>query len=336
MQFEMAPHDRPVRWGVISSARIGINGIIPAIFASSNSQLVGIASRRPDHVQRLLTVAPETSVHSTYESLIEDPLIEAIYIPLPNSLHAEWTIKALNAGKHVLCEKPLAITAGEGASMIRAAHANGVLLMEGFMYRFHPQTLWTLEQIATGGIGQVKLVRLSFACDLRSNPRDIRWQPTLAGGSLMDVGCYLVNFCRALYGYVPLSVSARVYVPGRGQVERAVNAILDFGDGCFAQIDTSFELPFRQRAEIIGDAGTITLPVPFPPKNVETVAVLELQGQTTHQRFLPIDSYRLEVEHFANCLRSGLQPALSLAETLENLETMEAIYQSAGYVWPMI
>ena len=152
----------------------------------------------------------------------------------------------------------------------------------------------------------------------------------------MDVGCYLVNYCRALYGSAPHSIAARVYVPSKGEVERAVNAILDYGEGAFAQLDTNFELPLRQKAEIIGEIGVITLPLPFPPKNVETIAALELNGQTIHERFPAVDHYRLEVEHFASCLRFGEQPALSLEETLENLTTMEAIYQAAGYSWPII
>jgi D-xylose 1-dehydrogenase (NADP+, D-xylono-1,5-lactone-forming) len=327
---------KPVRWGVMSSASIAVNGIIPAILGSSNAQLVAIGSRRLQHVPDLLTHAPGVHVYDNYESVLEDSLIEAVYIPLPNSLHAEWAIKALNAGKHVLCEKPLAITAEQGASMIRAAHANHVLLMEAFMYRFHPQTLWVLEQVTSGRIGKIKLVRLSFSFDIRSRPHDIRLQPTLGGGSLMDVGCYLVNYCRALYGSAPRSVAARAYVPSKGEVERAVNAILDYGEGAFAQLDTNFELPLRQKAEIIGEIGSITLPLPFPPKNVETIAALELNGQTIHERFPAVDHYRLEVEHFASCLRFGEQPALSVEETLENLTTMDAIYQAAEYSWPII
>ena len=336
MQHQKAIQHEPVRWGVMSSASIAVNGIIPAILGSSNGQLVGIGSRRPQPVQELLAYAPGVHVYNNYESLLEDTLVEAIYIPLPNSLHAEWTIKALNAGKHVLCEKPFAITAEQGASMLQAAHANHKLLMEAFMYRFHPQTLWVLEQVTSGRIGKIKLVRLSFSYDIRSRPHDIRLQPALGGGSLMDVGCYLVNYCRAIYGSAPLSVSARVYVPSKGEVEHAVNAILDYGKGAFAQLDTNFELPLRQKAEIIGEIGTITLALPFPPKSVETTALLELEGQTIHQHFLAVDHYQLEVEHFASCIRSKQQPVLSLQETLENLTTMEAIYQSAGYRWPII
>lgn len=338
MQSNAASHTSPVRWGVLSVANIGVKRVIPAILASANSQLAAVASRNPERAKELFASIPDLRIYGDYESLINDPEIEAIYNPLPNSLHAEWSIRAMEAGKHVLCEKPLAITAEQGASVVEVARENGVLLMEAFMYRFHPQTIWALEQVAAGRVGAVKLVRSSFSFNISLPPRpqDIRLQAALAGGSLMDVGCYPVNFCRAVYGHAPVAVAARVYVPTEGEVERSANAVLDFGDGRFGLIDASFELPTRQGAEIIGEQGTITIPVPFTPGNIEPIVMLALEGQTIHQRFAAVDQYRLEVEHFAACVRFGNQPALSLEETLENLATIEAIYQSAGYPWPIV
>ena len=206
------------------------------------------------------------------------------------------------------------------------------------MYRFHPQTLWALEQVHAGRIGTVRLVRASFAFNLMLPPRphNIRLQATLAGGSLMDVGCYPVNFCRAVFGHSPSAAAARVYKPDDGQVELSTNAILDFGDGRFGLIDSSFDLPTRQVAEIHGEDGSISIPMPFTPADVEVEVVLSLEGQTIHQQIAHVDQYRLEVEHFGASVRSGTQPALSLTETLENLETIEAIYRSAGYLWPVI
>ena len=205
----------PVRWGILSTANIGVKFVAPAIVASSNGRLDAIGSRNPQRVKELYTFAPDVRVDGDYESLIRDPEIEAIYNPLPNSLHGEWSIKAMEAGKHVLCEKPLSVTAEEGATMAQVARANGVLLMEAFMYRFHPQTVWTLEQVAAGLIGPIRLVRSSFAFDIRhGRPNNIRLQASLAGGSLMDVGCYPVNLCRAIYGPAPIAVAARVYARG--------------------------------------------------------------------------------------------------------------------------
>jgi predicted dehydrogenase len=337
MQPDIITHPAPVRWGVLSVANIGVKRVIPAILASSNGQLMAVASRNLQRARELFAHFPQVRLYEAYESLLEDPEIEAIYIPLPNSMHAEWTIKALEAGKHVLCEKPLAITATQGATMVEVARANDRLLMEAFMYRFHPQTVWALEQVQAGRIGTVKLVRASFAFNvmLPPRPRDIRLQAALAGGSLMDVGCYPVNFCRAVFGHPPIAVAARVYQPGDSLVELSANAVLDFGDGRFGLIDSSFDLPTRQVAEIYGEAGSISIREPFVPGNAEAEVVLKLEGQTIHQHITPVDQYQLEVEHFGASVRSGTQPAFSLAETVENLATIEAIYQSASYPWPI-
>ncbi|HZU69705.1 MAG TPA: Gfo/Idh/MocA family oxidoreductase [Ktedonobacteraceae bacterium] len=336
MQPNILASTTPVRWGVLSAANIAIKYVIPAIMASQSEMLLALASRNPQRARELMAHLPDVRIYGEYESLLEDPEIEAIYNPLPNSLHAEWTIRALEAKKHVLCEKPLAVTADQGAAMIEAARANGVLLMEAFMYRFHPQTIWALEQVQAGRIGEVKLVHSSFSFNILHPPRrqDIRLQAALAGGSLMDVGCYPINFCRAVYGHPPVAVAARVYLQDDSEVELSANAVLDFGNGCFGLIDSSFELPSRQRSEIIGDTGTIIIPTPFTPGNAETEVILALEGQTIHQRVSAVDQYRLEVEHFGACVRSGTAPSLNLEESLENLATIEAIYSSAGYPWP--
>src|SRR5207248_1415673 len=335
MQTDGTSLHAPVRWGVLSAANIGVKRVAPAIHASTNGRLMAVGSRDPQRAQELFAFAPDVLIYSDYDSLINDPEVQAIYNPLPNSLHAEWTIKALKAGKHVLCEKPLAVTAEQGLLMAQVARDSGRLLMEAFMYRFHPQTMWALDQIANGRIGRVKLIRSSFSFNVSSRPHDIRLQAALAGGSLMDVGCYSINLCRAVYGRTPVAVGARVYTPVGGEVERYASAVLDFDDGCFGLIDSSLELPTRQVAEIIGESGTITIPLPFTPGHIEAMVILALEGQTIHQRFSPVDHFRLEVEHFSACIRYGHQPLLSLEETIENLATIEAIYQSAGYRWPI-
>src|SRR5437763_6098303 len=260
MQTDGTSLHAPVRWGVLSAANIGVKRVAPAIHASTNGRLMAVGSRDPQRAQELFAFAPDVLIYSDYDSLINDPEIEAIYNPLPNSLHAEWTIKALKAGKHVLCEKPLAVTAEQGATMVQASGESGMLLMEAFMYRFHPQTIWALDQVATGRIGNVKLVYSSFSFNVGSRPHDIRLQAALAGGSLMDVGCYPINFCRAVYGRTPIAVGARVYAPEAGEVEHAAGAVLDFGEGRLGLIDSSFELPTRQVAEVVGEKGTLTIP----------------------------------------------------------------------------
>lgn len=336
MQSEIISPNNPVRWGVLSVANIAVKRVIPAIVASESERLVAVASRNAQRARELFAHQPGVRIYHDYQSLIDDPEIEAIYNPLPNSMHARWTIKALLAGKHVLCEKPLAVTAEEGSLMIEAAHNSGKLLMEGFMYRFHPQLIWALEQIRSGRLGEVRMVRASFFFNilLPLRPNDIRLQPHLAGGSLMDVGCYPVNFCRAVYGRPPSAVAARVYAAAPGAVEHTTSAVLDFGNGRFGQIDSSFGLPTQQMAEVIGEQGSLNLPIPFVTGTHETEVILNLEGQTIHQKIQHADPYRLEIEHFGACVRTGTQPAFRLDETLENLATVEAIYQSAGHPWP--
>lgn len=324
-----------VRWGVISAANIGVKAVAPAIHASRNGKLVAVGSRNPQHASELYNFAP-VQVYGDYESLLNNPSIDAIYNPLPNSMHAEWTIKALEAGKHVLCEKPLSVTVQEGGRMVEAARMHGRYLMEAFMYRFHPQTNWALEQVRRGAIGTVRLVRASFAFDVRSRPENIRLQPELAGGSLMDVGCYAVNVCRAVYGSAPQTVAARVHTTKASGVDMATNAVLDFGEGRLGLIDSSLELPTRQMVEIIGDGGTITLPVPFTPGTIEVVGFTMKNGQMSEQRFERVDQYQLEVEHFADCILHNREPELRLSESLENIATIEAIYKAAGLDWPIV
>jgi len=336
MQAETQAEQKPVRWGVISTANIGVKAVAPAIIASSNGSLVAVGSRDSQRATELYSFAPDIHIYSDYESVINDPEIEAVYIPLPNSLHAEWTIRALEAGKHVLCEKPLAATVAEAKSMVKAARSHQKLLMEAFMYRFHPQIVWSLAQVRAGTIGSVRLVRASFSFDVRSRPENIRLQPELAGGSLMDVGCYCVNICRAVYGQAPQAVASRVHVTRTAGVDMATNAVLDYGEGRFGLIDSSFELPSRQMVEIVGETGIITIPVPFLPGNMEAIVFLTRNGQMSEQKFERVDQYRLEVEHFAQCIRAGREPVRLLSETLENMATIEAIYRTAGHDWPIV
>lgn len=220
--------------------------------------------------------------------------------------------------------------------MFDAAQAHNRLLMEAFMYRFHPQTRWVLDQIQAGVIGPVRLIRASFAFDARSRPEDIRLNSKLAGGSLMDVGCYPVNLCRAVYGEAPQTIVARVHVPKDLGVEMATNAVLDFGDGRFGLIDSSLMSPGRQVAEIIGEGGSITIQKPFTPGTRATTVFVMKDNQVTERTFSIVNQYQLEVDYFAACIRSGMGSIPGMNETLENMATIEAIYQAAGLNWPLV
>ncbi len=324
-----------LRWGVLSAANIGVKAVLPAIAASSNGRLVAIGSRDIGRAERVAAHYPSAKVYSSYDAVLADPDVEAVYIPLPNSLHMEWTIRAAEAGKHVLCEKPLGLTAAEVERMMAACERAGVLLMEAFMYRFHPQIVWAREQLAAGEIGPVRMVRSSFAFDIRSRPGDIRLQGALGGGSLMDVGCYPLNFSRMIFGEAPRGVAATVDVPDGMEVETTVAAILDFGPGRMALIDSSFAQPWHMVAEVIGERGRMLLPRPYTPGMTEPVVRIERESEVLERRFAAVDQYRLEVEYFADCVRGSRRPdVLSPEDALDQARAIEAIYAAANYRWP--
>ncbi|HET9109522.1 MAG TPA: Gfo/Idh/MocA family oxidoreductase [Ktedonobacterales bacterium] len=326
--------DELIRWGVLSTANIGVKAVIPAIEASRNGRLAAIASRDLARAERVALRTHGVRAYGSYEALLEDSEVDAVYIPLPNAQHLEWAVRALRAGKHVLCEKPLGVTAAEVREMFDASEQSGRLLMEAFMYRFHPQIAWAREQVAAGRIGQVRLIRSAFVFDIRSNPDNIRLKASLGGGSMMDVGCYPLSLCRIFFEGVPLRAAALTTDPTGSEVEVGVSAVLDFGEGRRAVIDSSFELPWRQFAEIVGDQGRITIPLPFTPGRVESAVRVDVGDEAWERRFPAVDQYQLQVEHFADCIQSGETPAITSADSVAQAEAIEMIYAAADYRWP--
>lgn len=324
------------RWGVMSTANIGVKAVIPAILAASNSQLVAIASRDLARAERVALRQPgAVRAYGAYEALLDDPEVDAVYIPLPNAQHKEWTIRALEAGKHVLCEKPLGLTVAEARAMYAASERSGALLMEAFMYRFHPQIAWAVEQVAAGRIGPVRLIRSAFVFDIRATPDNIRLKAELGGGSLMDVGCYPLSLCRVFFGAAPLRAVAMTTHPQGAEVEQGVAAILDFGEGRLGVIDSSFELPWRQFAEIVGEQGRISIPLPFTPGRVETVARIDVGLDAWEKRFTAVDQYQLQVEAFTDSIQRHEPPPLTEQDALAQAAGIEMIYAAANYRWPL-
>ncbi|HKW20451.1 MAG TPA: Gfo/Idh/MocA family oxidoreductase [Ktedonobacterales bacterium] len=326
----------PVRWGVMSTAKIGVRAVIPAIAAASNAQLVAIASRDTARAQTIAANYPGARALASYKALLDDEEIEAVYIPLPNSMHAEWAIRALEAGKHVLCEKPLGLTSDEVRRIRAASEQANRWVMEAFMYRFHPQIRWALEQVAAGRIGAARMVRSSFVFDLHSRPGDIRLQGALGGGSMMDVGCYPLNFCRAIFGGPPREIAAHVIVLPGSEVETTIGAVLDFDEGRLGVIDASFSLPRGFFAEVVGERGRVVLPAPFTPGHAETVVRIEIGDEMYERHFSGIDQYMLEIEGFSRSIRHEIAPFISLDDSLEQAESIERIYAAAGYTPPWL
>jgi D-xylose 1-dehydrogenase (NADP+, D-xylono-1,5-lactone-forming) len=318
-------------WGLLGTARIN-RRVIPPLRASAGNRLVAVASR---DVATADAYAKEWGIgraHGSYEALLADPEIDAVYVPLPNHLHAEWTIRAARAGKHVLCEKPLALTLAEVDAMGAAAHEGGTVLAEAFMYRHHPQTLKVKELVDGGAIGAVRFVRGSFTFPL-DRPDDFRRRPEWGGGCLWDVGCYPLSFTRFLLGAEPAEVVGS-HVLGPTGIDETFAGQLVFPGGVLAQIDAGFRSAFRAQIEIAGAEGTIVVPQPWRPagqpirivRGDETEEIL-VEGQ---------DRYLLEIEDLAECVRTGRAPRVSLAESRGNVATIVALRESARTGRPVI
>jgi D-xylose 1-dehydrogenase (NADP+, D-xylono-1,5-lactone-forming) len=317
-----------VSWGVLSTANIGRAAVIPAIQASKNGTVSAIASRDPARARDFAAANAVDRSYGSYEALLDDEDVDAVYIPLPNSLHREWTLRAAAAGKHVLCEKPLGLSAAECVEMEQAARENGVLLMEAFMYRFHPRTDKVRELVRGGAIGPLRVIQSSFSFRLR-NEDNIRMTPELGGGSLMDVGCYCVNVSRTLADAEPVEVQAFASWASTG-VDDEMAGTLRFENGLFAQFDCALTLERRESYVAAGPDGHLSVASAFLPGTGETT-IEELHGRagTTHHSIPGADEYRLMVEHFAESVLEGRPVRYPPAEAGANLRVIEALYRSA-------
>lgn len=313
-----------VRWGILSTARIGVRRLLPALARSERHAVRAIASRDLSRARQLATQFGIPRAYGSYEELLEDPDVEAIYNPLPNTLHRPWTLRAAAAGKHVLCEKPLALNADDAAEMVEAGRNAGILLQEAFMYRFHPQIDALRQRVAGGAIGPVWLVRSAFTFTVTSET-DIRLNPALGGGGLMDVGCYCVNISRLLLGE-PESVWA---VAAYERVDVRLAGMLRFPAGASALIDCGVRAPARQFAEIVGTDGTITLPRPFQPEE-DPAVILVRRGREEERIEIPgTNQYTLMLDHFAECVRGIAAPRYPAEDAVANMRVLDTLAQSA-------
>jgi predicted dehydrogenase len=322
-----------MEFGILSTAGIAQKSVIPAIEASDH-RVGAIASRTPN---RARSVADEFSIprhYGTYEALVDDDSIDAVYIPLPNGLHAEWIRRAADAGLHVLCEKPLTVDADEARAVDAYCEERGVTLMEAFMYRFHPRTERALE-LADTSLGEVRSVSSSFKFSLYGAPEDIRLDPALAGGSLMDVGCYAVSAARQFLGE-PKRVYAHMDDSRQTGVDTEFAAILEYETGASARIASGFDTPKVQRYRVEGSNGWIEVTDAFDaPLDEQLELTYEIDGQYGRETFEPVDQYRLEVDHFADCAAAGRRPRTDGVEAIANMRVIDALYESAGRGGPV-
>ena len=319
-------HNPTLTWGLLSTARIN-RALIPAIRQSKRSRLQAVASRSQESAEIFAQTWQIPRTHSTYEALLADPDIDVIYIPLPNSLHAEWSIKAVQAGKHVLCEKPLAVTLEEIDAIRAASLQTGRIIVEAFMYRHHAQTLKVKELITSGAIGKVQLVRGSFTYNA-SRPKNVRLDPKLGGGCVWDVGCYPISYARTMVGLEPEEVFGYQIVNDTG-VDVHFVGLLRFPGDIYAQFQSSFITPHSTYIEVIGDQGMLLVPKPFTPGKQENI-ILKNGDKKQFIRIRGKDHYLGEVIDIEDSILQGKTSLVSLADSRNNTSVILALLESAG------
>jgi D-xylose 1-dehydrogenase (NADP+, D-xylono-1,5-lactone-forming) len=317
---------QPLRWGLLSTARIN-RAIIPFLRTSRRSQLMAVASRSQAQAETYGREWGIPQAHASYQALIDDPDVDVIYNPLPNHLHAEWTIRAAQAGKHVLCEKPLALTADEVRAMQAAARQAGVVVAEAFMYRHHAKTLRVRELVQDGTLGEVHFGRGSFSV-FNDRPEDYRWQPEMGGGSLWDVGCYPVSYARFVLGQEPQEVSGW-QVSGPSGVDEHFCGQLRFPGDVFFQFDSSFRQVYRTNMEFVGSKAALQIASPFLPGRRDALVLQERKGAARKIGVPGGNSYAGEVEDMELAVLEGRPPGVSLEDSLGNVCTILALYESA-------
>lgn len=313
------------KWGLLSTARIN-GAILDAMPQSERGEVLAVASRSAEKAQAYARAKGLPRAYGSYEALLADPDVHIIYNSLPNHLHAEWTIRALEAGKHVLCEKPFALTLAEVDAMHAAAHAAGRVLAEAFMYRHHPKILKLKELVDTGAIGAARYLHSSFSFTL-NRPDDVRWDPGMGGGALWDVGCYPMSLARYLFG-APEQVEGWQVLSSSG-VDETFAGTLYFPGQRMAHFDCSYAMPFRTSAEVVGDQGLIRLNRPFRPDAPESTLVL-CQGEREQVVELANPGrYWLEIEDMHDAILTGRPPLITPAETRGHVQTLLQLYAAA-------
>ncbi len=319
---------RKIRWGVIGTANIGRAAVIPAIQASANGVAAAVASRDLLKAQEFAQKQGIPRAYGSYEGLLEADDIDAVYIPLPNALHREWTIRAAEKGKHILCEKPLALNAQECLEMHAAAEQFGVKLMEAFMYRFHPRTEKVLEMVHSGVVGELSLIHSAFTFRV-TRPENIRLNRELGGGSLMDVGSYCVNISRTAAGAEPVEVQSFANWGASG-VDVQMAGTLRFSSGLLAQFDSALILERREEYILAGTEALLSVPVAFLPGEADVVIEeRRARGDIRQHPIKGVNEYRLMVEHFADCILNDRPPRYSAGEAAANMRVIDALYRSA-------
>lgn len=321
---------KPIKWGILSTAKIGRNHLIPAIQSSKNGTVYAIASRNSDKAQKTAEELDIPVFYGSYEQLLEDDSIDAIYNPLPNHLHVPWTIKAMEAGKHVLCEKPIALDADEASALLKKTESfPDIKVMEAFMYRFHPQWVQAKEWVDQQEIGTVQSIQTVFSY-YNNDPDNIRNRPNMGGGGLMDIGCYCISLSRFLLSNEPDSIFGEIDIDPDFGVDRKASSILTFGD-ITSTFTCSTRMQNYQRVLIFGTDGMIEIEIPFnPPSDKKTLLFITKDGQRETVEIVEADHYRLQVEAFCQAIINNTPVPTPLEDAVANMKVIDAVFKSGN------
>jgi len=324
-----------VRWGVISTADIGMSKVTPAIQKATNCEVVAIASRDADKALAAATQLGIPASYGSYEELLDADDIDAVYIPLPNDLHAEWTIKAAEAGKHVLCEKPLAVSAAQASAMATVCREAGVKLAEAFMYRHHPSWVEAVRLVRSGEIGELQAVQSWFSY-FNDDPADIRNRLANHGGALMDVGCYNINASRMLFDAEPTRIESVVRRDPVMGIDIVTSGLLEFEGGGQATFTCSTRAEDDQRVHIVGTNGRIEFEIPFniPPDRETRIRVISggnppVEPEVVTVTFPPADQYTIQAELFAQSVLDDTPVAVRIGDAIANMAVIESILRAS-------
>lgn len=320
---------KKIRWGILSTAKIGREKVIPAMQHSRQGEVIAIASSNAQRLKQVASAHSIPFVYSSYEELLQDGNIDAVYIPLPNHMHVHWTLKAMEAGKHVLCEKPVGLSAAEAEQLVEAsARRPHLKVMEAFMYRFHPQWIKAKALVAEGRIGALRDVQSFFSYN-NTDPNNIRNIKEAGGGALMDIGCYCISFARFLYGKEPTRIFGAVAYDPTFQTDRLSSGILQFDEGISTFTCATQLMPY-QRVNIMGSEGRIEVEVPVnaPPDKAMRI-LLHTPSGTEEFNFDAVDQYVLQADAFAEAILYDREVPTPLSDALNNMKAIEAVLESA-------
>ncbi len=317
-----------VKWGILGTAKIAVAKVIPAMQVGHSSEVIAIASRELEKAQAVARQLGIPKAYGSYEALLADPEIEAVYNPLPNHLHVPWSIKALEAGKHVLCEKPIGLSSAEAQQLLDEAKKRPKLkVMEAFMYRHHPQWQRARQLVLEGKIGQLRTIH-SFFSYFNTDPNNIRNRAEMGGGGLMDIGCYPVSLSRFIFEAEPLRVFSIVEYDPKFKVDRLASGILDFGRGT-ATFTCSTQLISYQRVNIFGSDGRIEIEIPFnAPPDRPCKMWHQYEAKTEEIELEVCDQYTIQGDLFSQAILNDTAVPTPLEDALANMKVIEALFQS--------